>query len=139
MTAKAKAWRYERVSPLLEMGPALLFYQIQFVTFLFLSPLTAKMLRFVDRLGERFRELDTPLLVEWPDGRRAAGGAAAAPVDAPVWAVAGVGGMALDRCGAGAVGTVGRAGDAADNRLRVRAIIHTLVGIRARTGPPRVE
>ena len=24
------------------------------------------------RLGERFRELDTPLLVEWPDGRRAA-------------------------------------------------------------------
>ena len=29
------------------------------------------MLRFVDRLGERFRELDTPLLVEWPDGRRA--------------------------------------------------------------------
>ena len=25
-----------------------------------------------ERLGERFRELDTPLLVEWPDGRRAA-------------------------------------------------------------------
>jgi hypothetical protein len=24
------------------------------------------------RLGERFRELDTPLLLEWPDGRRAA-------------------------------------------------------------------
>ena len=24
-----------------------------------------------ERLGERFRELDTPLLVEWPDGRRA--------------------------------------------------------------------
>jgi len=24
------------------------------------------------RLGERFRELDVPLLVEWPDGRRAA-------------------------------------------------------------------
>lgn len=23
-----------------------------------------------ERLGERFRELDTPLLVEWPDGRR---------------------------------------------------------------------
>ena len=25
-----------------------------------------------ERLGERFRELDVPLLVEWPDGRRAA-------------------------------------------------------------------
>ena len=25
-----------------------------------------------ERLGERFRELDTPLLVEWPDGKRAA-------------------------------------------------------------------
>jgi Domain of unknown function (DUF4351) len=25
-----------------------------------------------DRLGERFRELDVPLLVEWPDGRREA-------------------------------------------------------------------
>jgi hypothetical protein len=25
-----------------------------------------------DRLGDRFRELDTPLLVQWPDGRRAA-------------------------------------------------------------------
>jgi hypothetical protein len=25
-----------------------------------------------ERLGERFRELDIPLLVEWPDGRRAA-------------------------------------------------------------------
>ena len=25
-----------------------------------------------ERLGERFRELDTPLLVEWADGRRAA-------------------------------------------------------------------
>lgn len=25
-----------------------------------------------ERLGERFRELDTPLLVEWPDGERAA-------------------------------------------------------------------
>jgi hypothetical protein len=25
-----------------------------------------------ERLGERFRELDTPLLVEWPDGRREA-------------------------------------------------------------------
>ena len=25
-----------------------------------------------ERLGERFRELDTPLLLEWPDGRRAA-------------------------------------------------------------------
>lgn len=25
-----------------------------------------------ERLGERFRELDLPLLVEWPDGRRAA-------------------------------------------------------------------
>ncbi|WP_295883691.1 hypothetical protein [uncultured Thiohalocapsa sp.] len=25
-----------------------------------------------DRLGDRFRELDTPLLVEWPDGRRTA-------------------------------------------------------------------
>lgn len=25
-----------------------------------------------DRLGERFRELDVPLLVEWPDGRRGA-------------------------------------------------------------------
>ena len=52
MTAKAKGWRYGRVSPLLEMGPALLFYQIPFVTFLFLSVLTAKMLRFVDRPGQ---------------------------------------------------------------------------------------
>lgn len=26
----------------------------------------------MERLGERFRELDTPLLVEWPDGRREA-------------------------------------------------------------------
>ena len=43
---------YERVSPLLEMGPALPFYQTPFVTFLFLSVLTAKMLRFVDGLGE---------------------------------------------------------------------------------------
>ena len=25
-----------------------------------------------ERLGERFRELDVPLLVEWPDGRREA-------------------------------------------------------------------
>lgn len=25
-----------------------------------------------ERLGDRFRELDTPLLVEWPDGRREA-------------------------------------------------------------------
>ena len=25
-----------------------------------------------ERLGERFRELDVPVLVEWPDGRRAA-------------------------------------------------------------------
>ena len=25
-----------------------------------------------ERLGDRFRELDIPLLVEWPDGRRAA-------------------------------------------------------------------
>ncbi|MCP4696780.1 MAG: hypothetical protein GY862_08015, partial [Gammaproteobacteria bacterium] len=25
-----------------------------------------------ERLGERFRELDTPLLVEWPGGRREA-------------------------------------------------------------------
>ncbi len=25
-----------------------------------------------DRLGDRFRELDTPLLIEWPDGRREA-------------------------------------------------------------------
>jgi hypothetical protein len=25
-----------------------------------------------ERLGDRFRELDTPLLLEWPDGRRAA-------------------------------------------------------------------
>jgi hypothetical protein len=25
-----------------------------------------------ERLGGRFRELDTPLLIEWPDGRRAA-------------------------------------------------------------------
>lgn len=25
-----------------------------------------------ERLGERFRELDTPLLVEWPDGKREA-------------------------------------------------------------------
>lgn len=25
-----------------------------------------------ERLGERFRELDVPLLIEWPDGRRAA-------------------------------------------------------------------
>ena len=51
MTAKAKGWRYGRVSPLLEMGPAPLFYQIPFVTFLFPSPLTAKMLRFVDGQG----------------------------------------------------------------------------------------
>jgi len=25
--------------------------------------------QLMERLGERFRELDTPLLVEWPDGR----------------------------------------------------------------------
>jgi hypothetical protein len=25
-----------------------------------------------ERLGDRFRELDVPLLVEWPDGRREA-------------------------------------------------------------------
>lgn len=25
-----------------------------------------------EQLGERFRELDVPLLLEWPDGRRAA-------------------------------------------------------------------
>lgn len=25
-----------------------------------------------ERLGDRFRELDVPLLLEWPDGRRAA-------------------------------------------------------------------
>ena len=25
-----------------------------------------------ERLGERFRELDIPLLIEWPDGRREA-------------------------------------------------------------------
>ena len=25
-----------------------------------------------ERLGQRFRELDVPLLVEWPDGRREA-------------------------------------------------------------------
>ncbi|WP_439645660.1 hypothetical protein [Candidatus Thiosymbion oneisti] len=25
-----------------------------------------------DRLGDRFRELDVPLLVQWPDGRREA-------------------------------------------------------------------
>lgn len=25
-----------------------------------------------ERLGERFRELDTPLLIEWPNGKRAA-------------------------------------------------------------------
>ena len=28
--------------------------------------------QLMERLGERFRELDTPLLVEWPDGRREA-------------------------------------------------------------------
>ena len=28
--------------------------------------------QFQERLGERFRELDVPLLVEWPDGRREA-------------------------------------------------------------------
>ncbi|MCB2261671.1 MAG: hypothetical protein LGR52_01830, partial [Candidatus Thiosymbion ectosymbiont of Robbea hypermnestra] len=26
--------------------------------------------QFQERLGERFRELDVPLQVEWPDGRR---------------------------------------------------------------------
>ena len=26
--------------------------------------------QLMERLGERFRELDTPLLVEWSDGRR---------------------------------------------------------------------
>jgi hypothetical protein len=25
-----------------------------------------------ERLGDRFRELDVPLLIEWPDGRRQA-------------------------------------------------------------------
>jgi len=25
--------------------------------------------QLMERLGDRFRELDTPLLVEWPDGR----------------------------------------------------------------------
>ena len=33
-------------------------------------PIRAEQLQ--ERLGERFRELDVPLLVEWPDGRRAA-------------------------------------------------------------------
>ena len=28
--------------------------------------------RLKERLGDRFRELDTPLLVEWPDGRKGA-------------------------------------------------------------------
>ncbi len=28
--------------------------------------------QFQERLGQRFRELDVPLLVEWPDGRREA-------------------------------------------------------------------
>ena len=28
--------------------------------------------QLMERLGERFRELDTPLLVEWSDGRREA-------------------------------------------------------------------
>ena len=28
--------------------------------------------QFQERLGERFRELDVPLRVEWPDGRRKA-------------------------------------------------------------------
>ena len=28
--------------------------------------------QLMDRLGDRFRELDTPLLVEWSDGRREA-------------------------------------------------------------------
>ena len=33
-------------------------------------PIRAEQLK--ERLGERFRELDVPVLVEWPDGRRAA-------------------------------------------------------------------
>lgn len=35
-----------------------------------ITPLRQEQLQ--ERLGERFRELDTPLLVEWPDGRREA-------------------------------------------------------------------
>jgi hypothetical protein len=33
-----------------------------------ITPIRQEQLK--DRLGDRFRELDTPLLVEWPDGRR---------------------------------------------------------------------
>ncbi|MGD9973361.1 MAG: hypothetical protein AB7S77_09895 [Desulfatirhabdiaceae bacterium] len=35
-----------------------------------LSPIRQEQLK--ERLGDRFRELDTPLLVEWLDGRREA-------------------------------------------------------------------
>lgn len=35
-----------------------------------ITPLRQEQLK--ERLGERFRELDVPLLVEWPDGRREA-------------------------------------------------------------------
>ncbi|MFW5641110.1 MAG: hypothetical protein ACOC3W_08960 [Thermodesulfobacteriota bacterium] len=35
-----------------------------------ITPIRQEQLK--ERLGERFRELDIPLLVEWPDGRRAA-------------------------------------------------------------------
>lgn len=35
-----------------------------------ITPVRREQLR--ERLGERFRELDTPLRVKWPDGRRAA-------------------------------------------------------------------
>jgi hypothetical protein len=34
--------------------------------------LTIREKQLKERLGERFRELDVPLPVEWPDGRRAA-------------------------------------------------------------------
>jgi hypothetical protein len=35
-----------------------------------ITPLRQEQLK--ERLGDRFRELDVPLLVEWPDGRREA-------------------------------------------------------------------
>ena len=34
------------------------------------TPLRQEQLK--ERLGDRFRELDVPLMVEWPDGRREA-------------------------------------------------------------------
>jgi len=33
-----------------------------------ITPIRQEQLK--ERLGDRFRELDVPLLVEWPDGRR---------------------------------------------------------------------